>query len=102
MRSLPPSGPLGGFLSRKGCNKCDKLSAIGRGSGGDGLSDAGVASTVDFSEMIDHHLDTNEAQARRSSIGSLGTRWRHVLRAPKIGLRTLDAQLFGTEVAPTW
>lgn len=41
--------------------------------------------------------------ARRSSIGSLGTRWRHVLRPQKIvGLRALDAQLFGTEVATTW
>jgi len=41
--------------------------------------------------------------ARRSSIGSLGTRWRHVLRPAKIvGLKALDAQLFGTELAPTW
>src|SRR5262249_44179811 len=27
------------------------------------LSDAGVASTVDFPDMIDHHLNTNEANA---------------------------------------
>lgn len=41
--------------------------------------------------------------ARRSSIGSLGTRWRHVLRTSKmVALRALDAQLFGTEAAPTW
>ncbi len=41
--------------------------------------------------------------ARRTQSGSLGTRWRRVLRTPKVDwLRQLDAQLFGTEVEQRW
>jgi Ser/Thr protein kinase RdoA (MazF antagonist) len=41
--------------------------------------------------------------ARRSSIGSLGTRWRRARRTQKLDvLRQLDAQLFGTRSEQSW